>query len=113
MRLNILLVLLLAASLVSSVCPALAADKSVEPPMAIDNGGRMEFIHVVRAGKLSPAQKAALEERLQAECSHPTNPITQGMIETRGPSKCMAFVRNQCSCTDCEMPTYCFPNDEK
>ena len=81
--------------------------------MAIDNGGRMEFIHVVRAGKLSPAQKAALEERLQAECSHPTNPITQGMIETRGPSKCMAFVRNQCSCTDCEMPTYCFPSDEK
>ena len=49
MRLNILPVLLLAASLVSSVCPALAADKSVEPPMAIDNGGRMEFIHVVRA----------------------------------------------------------------
>jgi hypothetical protein len=88
---------------------ALAADKSTDRPMAIDNGGRMEFVHAVRAGTLSKEQKAALEARLQAECAHPTNPITHGMIETRGPGKCMAFVRNQCSCTDCEMPTYCFP----
>ena len=88
---------------------ASAADKSTDRPMAIDNGGRMEFVHAVRTGTLSKEQKASLEERLQAECANPSNPITQGMIETRGPGKCMAFVRNQCACTDCEMPTYCFP----
>ena len=79
------------------------------PPMAIENGGTMEFVHAVKTGKLTAEQRAELEERLQAECSHPTNPITQGMIETRGPGKCMAFVRNQCNCTDCDMPTYCLP----
>jgi len=79
------------------------------PPMAIDNGGTMEFVHAVRTGKLSTEQRAALETRINNECQTPTNPITQGMIETRGPAKCMAFVRNQCSCTDCEMPTYCLP----
>lgn len=81
------------------------------PPMAIENGGRMEFIHAARTGKLSPEQKAALELRLKAECNRPTNPITQGMIETRGPGKCMAFVRHQCACADCDMPSYCFPTD--
>jgi hypothetical protein len=79
------------------------------PPMAIENGGKMEFIHAVRTGKLSTEQKAALEARLRAECSKPTNSITQGMIETRGPGKCLAFVRHQCACADCDMPTYCFP----
>lgn len=87
-----------------------AADK---PPMAIDNGGHMEFVHAARTGSLSAEQKAALEARLQAECAHPTNPITQGMIETRGPGKCMAFVRNQCACADCEMPTYCLPGADE
>ena len=72
----------------------------------------MEFVHAVRTGTLSNEQKAALEIRLQAECHQPTNPITQGMIETRGPGKCMAFVRNQCNCTDCEMPTYCLPGKD-
>ena len=91
------------------ILSALAADKSTDRPMAIDNGGRMEFVHAVRTGTLSKEQKAALDIRLQAECAQPTNPITQGMIETRGPGKCMAFVRNQCACTDCEMPTYCLP----
>jgi hypothetical protein len=81
--------------------------------MAIENGGKMEFVHAVKTGKLSAEQRAALEERLQAECQQPTNPITQGMIETRGPGKCMAFVRNQCNCTDCDMPTYCLPADKK
>jgi len=79
------------------------------PPMAVDNGGRMAFVQAVQNGTLSAEQRAALERRLQAECAHPTNPITQGMIETRGPGKCMAFVRNQCACTDCDMPTYCLP----
>ena len=79
------------------------------PPMAVDNGGVMEFIHAVRNGKLTDEQRAALEVRLNNECRVPTNPITQGMIETRGPAKCMAFVRNQCSCTDCDMPSYCLP----
>jgi hypothetical protein len=92
---------------------SLAADKSVDRPMAIDNGGAMTFIHAVRSGKLSPEQKAALETRLQTECGNPTNPITLGMIETRGPGKCMAFVRNQCNCTDCDMPTYCLPENER
>ena len=82
-------------------------------PMAIENGGRMEFIHAARTGKLSTEQKAALELRLKAECNNPSNPITQGMIETRGPGKCMAFVRNQCACTDCEMPTYCLPAESQ
>lgn len=82
------------------------------PQMAIENGGRMEFIHAARTGKLSADQKAALEVRLKAECSQPSNPIIQGMIETRGPGKCMAFVRHQCACADCEMPTYCFPDNE-
>ena len=113
MRFNLLPALLLGASLVFSLCSALAADTTIERPMAIDNGGSMEFVHVTRTGPLSPAQKAALEARLQAECSHPTNPITQGMIETRGPGKCMAFVRNQCNCTDCDMPTYCLLDSEK
>ena len=90
---------------------ALAADKATDRPMAIDNGGKMEFVHAIRNGTLSAAQRAALEARLRAECDHPTNPITQGMIETRGPGKCMAFVRNQCQCTDCDMPTYCLPAD--
>ena len=84
-----------------------------QPPMAIENGGKMEFVHAVKTGKLTAEQRAALEERLQAECKQPTNPITQGMIETRGPGKCMAFVRNQCNCTDCDMPTYCLPADKK
>lgn len=79
------------------------------PPMAVDNEGTMTFSHAQREGKLSEAQRAALEVSMQAECRKPTNPITQGMIETRGPAKCMAFVRNQCSCTDCDMPTYCLP----
>ncbi len=79
------------------------------PPMAVENGGVMEFVHAVRSGKLSDEQRAALEVRLNNECRVPTNPITQGMIETRGPAKCMAFVRNQCNCTDCEMPSYCLP----
>ena len=79
------------------------------PQMAIENGGKMEFLHAARSGKLSAAQKAALELRLKEECGHPSNPITQGMIETRGPGKCMAFVRHQCACADCDMPTYCFP----
>lgn len=79
------------------------------PPMAVGNGAAMEFVHAVRNGKLTDEQRAALELRLNKECRVPTNPITQGMIETRGPAKCMAFVRNQCSCTDCEMPTYCLP----
>lgn len=83
------------------------------PQMAIENGGKMEFIHAARTGKLSVDQKTALELRLKAECSQPTNPITQGMIETRGPGKCMAFVRHQCACADCEMPTYCFPENER
>jgi hypothetical protein len=87
----------------------LAADEFIHHPMAIDNGGRMEFVHAVRTGTLSKEQKVALEARLQGECANPTNPITQGMIETRGPSKCLAFVRNQCACTDCDMPTYCLP----
>lgn len=84
-----------------------------QPPMAVENGGRMEFVHAVQTGKLTAEQRAALEERLQAECRQPTNPITQGMIETRGPGKCMAFVRNQCNCTDCDMPTYCLPAGSK
>ena len=84
-----------------------------QPPMAIENGGKMEFVHAVKTGTLTSEQRAALEERLQAECKQPTNPITQGMIETRGPGKCMAFVRNQCNCTDCDMPTYCLPSDKK
>ena len=92
---------------------AFAADKSTHRPMAIDNGGQMEFVHAMRTGTLSKEQKASLEARLQAECANPTNPITQGMIETRGPGKCMAFVRNQCACTDCDMPTYCFPPESK
>ena len=83
------------------------------PQMAIENGGKMEFIHAARSGKLSAEQKAALEARLKAECSNPTNPITQGMIETRGPGKCMAFVRHQCACADCDMPTYCLPAETK
>ncbi len=90
-----------------------AADKSTDRPMAIDNGGRMEFVHAVRTGTLSKEQRAALETRLQAECANPSNPITQGMIETRGPGKCMTFVRNQCACTDCEMPTYCLPPESR
>ena len=89
-----------------------AADKSVDRPMAVENGGVMEFVHAVRTGTLNAEQKLALEARLQAECRQPTNPITQGMIETRGPGKCMAFVRNQCNCTDCEMPTYCLPGKD-
>ncbi len=92
--------------LASMAWSALATEK---PPMAIENGGTMEFVHAVRTGKLTAEQKAALEARLEAECSHPTNPITLGMIETRGPGKCMAFVRNQCNCSDCDMPTYCLP----
>lgn len=99
-----------AALLALHAAGALAdAHAEPRPPMAVDNGGRMEFVHAVRTGTLSAEQKAALERRLQAECAHPTNPITQGMIETRGPGKCMAFVRNQCACTDCDMPTYCLP----
>lgn len=91
-----------------SLCVGAFAD---QPPMAIDNGGKMEFIHAARADKLSTEQKAALEARLKAECSKPTNPIIQGMIETRGPGKCLAFVRHQCACADCDMPTYCLPAD--
>lgn len=97
---------IIAALLALQVGGALADER---PPMAVENGGRMEFVHAVRNGTLSAEQKAALEQRLHAECAHPTNPITQGMIETRGPGKCMAFVRNQCACTDCDMPTYCLP----
>jgi hypothetical protein len=92
---------------------SLAIDKSVDRPMAIDNGGTMTFMHAIRSGKLTPEQKVALENRLQAECGNPTNPITMGMIETRGPGKCMAFVRNQCNCADCDMPTYCLPENER
>jgi hypothetical protein len=98
---------LLAVALLAACVAASAIDD--RPPMAIENGGRMEFIHAVRSGKLTTAQKAELEARLVAECRSPSNPITQGMIETRGPGKCMAFVRNQCNCTDCDMPTYCLP----
>jgi hypothetical protein len=83
------------------------------PHMAIENGGKMEFSHAARTGKLSADQKAALELRLKTECSQPSNPITQGMIETRGPGKCLAFVRHQCACADCEMPTYCVPENER
>ena len=102
---------LLAAALLAASTAAVAIDD--KPPMAIENGGRMEFVHAIRSGKLSAAQKAALEARLVAECQNPTNPITLGMIETRGPGKCMAFVRNQCNCTDCEMPTYCLPPEAR
>ncbi len=96
------------ALLLVLVTTATLADK---PPMAVENGGKMEFVHAMRAGKLTAEQRAALEARLQQECAAPTNPITQGMIETRGPGKCMAFVRNQCNCADCDMPTYCLPPD--
>lgn len=89
-------------------CSPVLADT---PPMAIENGGKMEFVHAARTGKLTTEQRAALEARLLQECAVPTNPITQGMIETRGPGKCMAFVRNQCNCADCDMPTYCLPSD--
>jgi hypothetical protein len=105
--------LLMTATLMLMQISSLAADKSTDRPMAIDNGGRMEFVHAVRTGTLSKEQKAALEGRLQAECANPSNPITLGMIETRGPGKCMAFVRNQCACTDCEMPTYCLPPESR
>jgi hypothetical protein len=101
LRTVLLLVLLSVAGLVSADAP----------PMAIENGGRMEFVHAARSGKLSEEQRAALEVRLEQECHTPTNPITQGMIMTRGPAKCMAFVRNQCSCADCEIPTYCLPSE--
>ena len=100
----------LTLSLALFVCLSTAAEN---PPMAIENGGRMEFIHAARTGKLNTEQKAALESRLKAECNNPSNPITQGMIETRGPGKCMAFVRHQCACADCDMPTYCFPENER
>ena len=100
----------LVAALWLSLSVTAAADN---PQMAIENGGKMEFIHAARSGKLSAEQKAALEARLKAECSNPTNPITQGMIETRGPGKCMAFVRHQCACADCDMPTYCLPAETK
>ncbi len=96
--------------LAMSVCITAAADN---PQMAIENGGKMEFIHAARDGKLSAEQKTALEARLKAEGGHPTNPITQGMIETRGPGKCMAFVRHQCACADWDMPTYCFPAEAR
>ncbi|MFZ4691397.1 MAG: hypothetical protein ACOYL2_02780 [Burkholderiaceae bacterium] len=105
--------LCLLLSLIANTVNSLAADKSVDRPMAIDNGGTMTFVLAVRSGKLSPEQKAALETRLQTECGNPTNSITLGMIETRGPGKCMAFVRNQCNCTDCDMPTYCLPENER
>ena len=101
---------ILALAFTLFVCLGAVAEN---PQMAIENGGRMEFIHAARTGKLSADQKAALELRLKAECSQPTNPITQGMIETRGPGKCMAFVRHQCACADCDMPTYCFPASEQ
>jgi hypothetical protein len=100
-------------SLLLNLTSAFAADKSVDRPMAIDNGGTMTFMHAVRSGKLTSEQKVALESRLEAECRTPTNPITEGMIETRGPGKCMAFVRNQCNCADCDMPTYCLPENER
>lgn len=99
-----------AALLAGLLCVAGVASAEA-PPMAIENGGSMEFVHAARTGKLTSEQRAALEVRLDKECHAPTNPITQGMIETRGAAKCMAFVRNQCSCTDCEMPTYCLPSD--
>ena len=99
--------------LVLNLTNAFAVDKSVDRPMAIDNGGSMTFLHAVRSGKLTAEQKAALEIRLESECRKPTNPITEGMIETRGPGKCMAFVRNQCNCADCDMPTYCLPENER
>ena len=102
--------MLLAVLLAGLVCVTSTASADA-PPMAIDNGGTMDFVHAVRNGKLSTEQRAALETRLNNECQTPTNPITQGMIETRGPAKCMAFVRNQCNCTDCEMPTYCLPSE--
>ena len=105
--------LLISTTLALMLNTSMAADKSTDRPMAIDNGGRMEFVHAVRTGTLSKEQKAALESRLQAECANPSNPITLGMIETRGPGKCMAFVRNQCACTDCEMPTYCLPPESR
>ena len=73
----------LSLSLILLVTQSSAADKSIDRPMAIDNGGTMTFVHAVRSGKLSAEQKAALEVRLQTECSNPTNPITLGMIETR------------------------------
>jgi hypothetical protein len=101
---------ILTLALALFICLSAVAEN---PQMAIENGGRMEFIHAARTGKLTADQKAALELRLKAECSQPSNPITQGMIETRGPGKCMAFVRHQCACADCDMPTYCFPADEK
>ncbi len=110
-RLRSALTALAAVAMLSASAAALAIDD--KPPMAIENGGRMEFIHAIRSGKLTAAQKTALEARLMAECEAPTNPITQGMIETRGPGKCMAFVRNQCNCTDCEMPTYCLPPEAR
>ncbi len=102
-----------AVAIVAALSWSGSAAADDKPPMAIDNGGRMEFVHAVRSGKLSAAQKAALEARLVAECQNPSNPITQGMIETRGPGKCMAFVRNQCNCTDCDMPTYCLPPEAR
>lgn len=98
---------ILSAALLALLANSVLADE--RPPMAVENGGHMAFVHAMRSGALSPAQKSALETRLQAECARPTNPITQGMIETRGPGKCLAFVRNQCACADCEMPTYCLP----
>ena len=101
---------ILVLALTSLLCLSAVAGNA---QMAIENGGKMEFIHAARTGKLSADQKAALELRLKAECSQPSNPITQGMIETRGPGKCMAFVRHQCACADCEMPTYCFPDNER
>ena len=76
---------------------AFAVDKSVDRPMAIDNRGTMTFLHAVRSGKLTAEQKVALEIRLEFECRKPSNPITEGMIESGGPGKCMAFVRNQCN----------------
>ncbi len=105
------LLALLAFALLAVSVTATAIDD--RPPMAIENGGRMEFMHAVRSGKLTAKQKSELEARLVAECQNPSNPITMGMIETRGPGKCMAFVRNQCSCTDCDMPTYCLPPEAR
>lgn len=100
---------MLATATLALLATPLRASAQDKPPMAIENGGHMEFVRAVRSGKLTAEQKAALEARLQAECSTPSNPITLGMIETRGPGKCMAFVRNQCNCADCDMPTYCLP----
>ena len=56
---------ILTLTLALFVCLSAAAEN---PPMAIENGGRMEFIHAARTGKLSADQKAALELRLKAEC---------------------------------------------